>query len=130
MLTKPTHTLGVIGVRDYNGKVYTNAPYIEATLQEHLRQREITSFQIVTGGGKGVESLVVDFANKAGIAVRSIPPNIQQYGQQKAFFIRNNAVVAESTEVIIFWDGLAPPIPDAIMAAMQMQRRVTVYPIL
>lgn len=129
MPEKPSHIIGVIGVRDFNGKVYTNADYIDETLKQHIERNDSKPTAIVTGGGKGVEVLVVAFADFNDIPCRKIPPNIQQYGAVKAFSIRNNAIVFECTELVIFWDGIAPPIPDAIMSAMSLGRRVTVYPL-
>lgn len=130
MTTKAAaHVLGVIGVRDFNGAVYSNYDYIEKTLLRHIRVNCESDAQIVTGGGKGVETLVIAFAEKHGIRCRRIPPNIKQYGTERAFVLRANAIVSECTELVSFWDGIAPPTTDAMLAALTAGRRVTTYPL-
>lgn len=127
---KPTHLLGVIGVRDLNGSVYDNYAYIRETLDAHVRRYSLPDgFGILTGGGRGVEVLVVKWAEERKLSVRTIPPNIQQFGSKKAFIVRNNNIVAEAHDVVIFWDGYTDVIVESIMSAMHLSKRVVVYPL-
>jgi hypothetical protein len=127
---KPTHIIGILGVRDYNGSVYENYEYVAATLDEHVKRHESPEgFGILTGGGRGVESLVVKWAEDRKIPLRKIPPNINQFGPKKAFTVRNNNIVAESHDVVVFWDGYTDVTTDALMSAMHLQKRATVYPL-
>lgn len=126
-----SHIIGVIGVRDYKGVVYANSEYVEQQIKEFIKQRGIVHpVSIVTGGGRGVEQLVVDWATAAKIPVRKIPPNITQFGQKKAFSVRNNNIVAECHDLAIFWDGSTDIITEAIITAMQLGKTATVYPLI
>lgn len=126
---KAEHVIGIIGVRDFKERVYDNTPYIRDTLESHVQNNVRRSFRYVTGGSKGVESLVVDIAEQQGIPLRKIPPNIQLYGPQKAFIVRNATIVSECSELVVFWDGNTKAILDAFAASMLAGRRVTIYPL-
>jgi hypothetical protein len=129
--TKPSHIIGIVGVRDYNGSVYENYEYIAKTLEDHIsRHTTPADFGVLTGGGRGVESLVVRWAESKGIWLRKIPPNINQFGPKKAFTVRNNNIVAESNDVVFFWDGYTDVTTEAIMSAMHLQKRATVFPLI
>lgn len=129
MQEKPNHIIGVIGVRDFKERVYDNQGYIEKTLLQYLERNVVSPFQFVTGGSRGVESLVVRMAEANRFTIRTIPPNIQQYGAEKAFSLRNASIVSDCTELIIFWDGTAKHPVDALTTAMLVGRRATVYPL-
>lgn len=127
---KPNHIIGVVGVRDFNGSVYENYDYVAKTLEDHiLRYPPESDFGILTGGGRGVESLVVKWAESRGVWLRKIPPNITQLGPKKAFTVRNNNIVAESNDVVFFWDGYTDAATEAIMTAMHLQKRAIIYPL-
>lgn len=125
------HTLGVIGVRDFRGNLYDNASYIVRTLEVHLERCGLTTHdvQVVTGGGKGVEDIVCQWCAHRKIAVRKIPPNINDHGPQKAFTMRNNHVVSQSDELVMFWDGSIALLGDSIMTAMHLSKQATIYPV-
>jgi hypothetical protein len=131
MSSKPIHTLGILGVRDYRGTLYENSHYVHQRLAEYLLKNHLQPHEIavVTGGGKGVESIVVEWCIKHKVAVRKIPPNIQEYGQKDAFIVRNNHVVSEVDELLIFWDGQIDILSRSIITAMHQQKMVQVIPI-
>jgi hypothetical protein len=131
MTGRKSHTIGVVGVRDVKGKLFTNKNYIARILDMHLRQRGLTfaAVSLVTGGGHGVEQLVVEWCEAKKIEVRKFPPNIAEYGTRRAFHIRNNTVVAESDELIVFWDGRIDVPIESIATAMHLQKQATVYPV-
>ena len=128
---KPKHTIGILGVRDHNGVVYANFDYVARILDEHVSRLPAgTEYGVLTGGGRGTESLVLDWCKARKITVRTIPPSITKFGQKKAFAVRNNNIVAESDDVLVFWDGYTEVTIEAIMSAMHMQKRVSVIPLL
>ena len=88
-----------------------------------LNMRDVT---IITGGSKGIETIVVAWAEANGVAVKKIPPCIVGYGQ-KAFDLRNAQVVDESDKLLFFWDGIVVSIPAAISAAMFKGKPVLVH---
>ncbi len=126
------HTIGLLGVRDNKNVLYSNVSYVVRTLEQHIARdrRTIDQVGIVTGGGRGVEEMVVNWCEAKSVECRKIPPNIAEFGARKAFFIRNNHVVSQSDEVIIFWDGCIDVMREAIMTAAQLGKVTTVYPVL
>jgi hypothetical protein len=131
MSNKAPHTLGVLGVRDFKGDLYENSHYIYAQIELYLKRNELSlaDIAVVTGGGKGVESIVVAWCRARNVSVRKIPPNIQEYGPKEAFVVRNNHVVSEATEVLVFWDGQVDIIGKAIISAMNQSKTVQVTPL-
>lgn len=131
MSGNPCKTIGLIGVRDHKGVLYNNVSYVVRTIEQHIRAQGLTpeNVSFVTGGGKGVESIVVDWCDSKRVPYRKIPPNIAEFGPKKAFTIRNNNVVSHSDELIVFWDGCVDLLAESIIAAMQQSKIATVYPV-
>jgi len=125
------HTIGILGVRDFQGNVYNNYEHISSILSDYIRKegRSRDNVQFRTGGGRGVESLVVRYAKENGIPCKTIPPNIQELGASEAFKARNNNVVAGSKELLVFWDGCIEITVQAIMTSMHLTKKVTVFPL-
>lgn len=131
MSSNKYHNIGVLGVRDFKGSLYTNKDYICKELENYLINKglDLADISLVTGGGKGVESLVVDWCKANNVPVRKIPPNVQEYGQKDAFCIRNNHVVSEAVELVVFWDGQVDMIVKSIISAMNQGKKVQVIPL-
>jgi hypothetical protein len=126
------HTIGVIGVRDFKGELYTNTDYVIDCFKTHVinnHGRE-KKFKIVTGGGKGVEDMLVKWAKDNQIDCRKIPPNIREFGSMKAFSIRNNHIVSQCDELIVFWDGVVDIIAESLITAMHVHKKTTIFPIM
>lgn len=128
---KKPYTIGLIGVRDHNSVLYGNVSYVTRTLERHLLLHglNIGGIQVVTGGGKGIEQMVVGWCENKSIPCRKIPPNIQEFGPKKAFTVRNNHVVSQSDELVMFWDGSIDLFTDAIRTATHMTKLSTIYPL-
>lgn len=128
----PSRKIGVVGVRDFKGSLYENTTYIVRTLEEYLRQNRLSPemVHIVTGGGKGVERMVVEWCKAKGVSHRTIPPNIEAHGPKKAFIVRNNHVVSDSDDLVVFWDGCIDITSEAITTAMHQQKKAAVYPLI
>ena len=93
--------VGVIGQRDFRGKLYDNYLYVEEILDSYLPN--LTA--VVSGGGKGIESLAQKWAEKNGKAVEVVRPNFSLYSMQEAFHYRNSEIVQQADCLLIFWDG-------------------------
>lgn len=128
----PSHTIGIVGVRDHKGSLYENNNYVVRTLEHHLRMRghDFNSVKIVTGGGKGVENMIVQWCDAKKVECRKIPPNIQEFGAKKAFTVRNNHIVSQCDELIVFWDGCIDIITESVITAMHQSKQATVYPVI
>lgn len=131
MSGKQYHTIGVVGVRDFKGSIYTNTSYVIRAIEEHIRKEgiDMRRIYVVTGGGRGVEQMVVQWCEAKNIPYRKIPPNIQEYGPRKAFAIRNNHIVAECDELIVFWDGCIDITTEAITTSMHQSKKASVFPV-
>lgn len=132
MAEDSVYTIGVIGVRDFKGELYTNTEYVVDSFVQHVvnnhgRDRK---FKIVTGGGKGVESMLVEWAKTHHVDCRKIPPNIREFGSMKAFSIRNNHIVSQCDELIVFWDGVVDIIAESLITAMHVHKKTTIFPIM
>lgn len=126
------YKVGVIGVRDHKGSLYTNEAYVTKTFVRFLSKNAPTDrkFKIITGGGKGTDRIIVDWAEKNQIDYKMIPPNIKALGVLKAFVIRNKHIVSTCDELVVYWDGTADLVTKSIAQAMHVGKRVTVIPVI
>lgn len=129
-IRKTVHTVGVVGVRDHRGALYSNKSYIIRTFEKHLTQQGQHQIAVVTGGGKGVESIIVEWCENNGVDCLKIPPNIADHGNKKAFIVRNNNIVAQCNELVLFWDGSLSLLGESIPTAMHLSIQATVYPVI
>lgn len=60
--------------------------------------------ELVSGGARGVDSCVRDFAQERGIPLREFLPDYPRYGRG-APLRRNREIVCYADEVLAFWDG-------------------------
>lgn len=92
--------VGIFGPGHYRRTEYANFSHVSSTLDEYSNIR-----RIISGGGKGVESLALRYAALKGIAAESIPPNIKAHGTENGFIFRNKDIIEQVELVILFWDG-------------------------
>lgn len=59
---------------------------------------------IISGGAKGIDSLVAEYATAHGLALVEIRPNYAKNGRG-ATFIRNREIVDNADMVVAFWNG-------------------------
>lgn len=126
------YIIGIVGVRDFQNVLYENNSYIVRTIERHILTsgRTLQSISVVTGGGRGVERMIVEWCEAKDIPCRKIPPNIAEYGPKKAFAIRNNNIVSQSNELVVFWDGCIDVTKESIATAMHLSRVATCYPVI
>lgn len=60
--------------------------------------------ELISGGAKGVDSCVREYAVANGIALTEITPEYSKYGRA-APIVRNKAIVDRADQVIALWDG-------------------------
>lgn len=127
-------SIGVIGIRDFKNAVYDNADYIASVMSELFRvyaaQHPGKELRVITGGGQGVERLVMNWCDASGIKYRTIPPNIKQYGSAKAFTVRATNIVVNSDELLMFWDGTSVLQINALTTAATLQKRAIILPVI
>jgi hypothetical protein len=131
-MSRQNYIIGIVGVRDYNNTLYTNNTYVVRTIEQHLAKKglDTTGVSFVTGGGRGVESMAVNWCEAKNIECRKIPPNLAGLGPRKAFTVRNNHIVSQCDELIVFWDGCIDVISECIVTAMHQHKVATIYPVI
>lgn len=72
-----------------------------ANIEQYL-PKECT--EIVSGGAKGIDTCVADYAKRKGVPLTEILPRYERYGRA-APIKRNKEIVDCSDEVVAFWDG-------------------------
>ena len=60
--------------------------------------------KLVSGGARGVDRAVREYADKNGIPIDEILPNYARY-QRRAPLVRNKEIVDRAEIVIAFWNG-------------------------
>ena len=60
--------------------------------------------EIISGGAKGVDSCIEEYAKNNGIKMTVILPEYNLYGRA-APIVRNKKIVDLADKIIVFWDG-------------------------
>lgn len=81
---------------------------------------------VVSGGARGVDSWAEEFAAERGIEVVSIKPEWKKYGKS-AGFKRNKEIVANSDDVVAFWDGQSRGTLDTVRKAHKAQKPYAIF---
>lgn len=98
----PNLKIGVIGGRDFDN--YNLLKTVLWKVREHYK------FEIICSGGvrkddKGADTLAERFADEGPFPKMIFPPQINDYGSPKAYFIRNEQIATFSDMLFAFWDG-------------------------
>lgn len=93
-----------------------------------LMCREIELFcpnvtKIVSGGAKGADTLGERYASEHDIPTEILLPDWKAYGKS-AGILRNKDIVAASTHVIAFWDGVSPGTKHSIQEARKKKKEL------
>ena len=86
---------------------------------------EISPDSIVSGGARGADSLAEKYAAEKGIPITVVPAEWDKYGKS-AGYRRNVQIVAESDEVVAFWDGESKGTQHTIDIAGKAGKKVSV----
>ena len=73
----------------------------EINIGEHIPSDCV---ELISGGAKGVDSCVREYALESGIALTEILPEYSKYGRA-APLLRNKTIVDMADRVIALWDG-------------------------
>ena len=116
--------LAVFGPAFFKGAKYENYDYVARVLDEVCGYLDVT--HILTGGGKGVESLALRYAAINSIEPDVTPPNIKKDGDN-AFLVRNHELAEKSDKVLLLWDQLDQKYVKLIKQCAALSRPVLVY---
>jgi hypothetical protein len=85
---------------------------------------------ICSGGGKGPETIAINYAEEKGFDYERVPPiKVNVYGAQHAFTERNAKIITNSDVLIAFWAGQDANIPYALRECVAQQKPAFVFPI-
>lgn len=113
----------VLGPRDFRHEEYKNYSYVAGILAGFA-----DTTAIISGGSRGVESLVHTFAQQSNVEFILIPPVFRVRGERSAFFVRNRKIVDACDALIVFWDGKSTRIMDTLILAMERGKEVSLIP--
>ena len=82
--------------------------------------------EIVSGGAKGIDSCVREYAKKKGIKLTEFLPEYSKYGRG-APLRRNLEIIAYADEVVAFWEGKSRGTKFVIDNCKKQSKKVTVY---
>lgn len=125
---------GVIGLRHKNGIECTDYDYVARVLSVHRDNVD----EIISGGARGIETLVEQWCEREGVAFRKIKPSLVMFKEtvpekaqaiEAAFMVRNQEIVANCNELIAFWNGAEHMVLAAISIAIKSDKRVHLYPL-
>lgn len=80
---------------------------------------------IVSGGGKGADTLGAQYARAHDIPLVELLPDWKQYGKA-AGMLRNSDIVKAADVVVAFWDGQSPGTRDSLAKATKAGKRVLI----
>ena len=81
--------------------------------------------EIVSGGARGVDSCVTEYAKRNGIKLTVFLPKYDMYGRV-APIVRNKEIVNYSDKVIAFWNGSSKGTLSVIKYARKMGKQCEV----
>ena len=86
------------------------------------RLAELAPDQVVSGGAAGADTLGAEWARANGVPLRVLRPDYWTYGPA-APHVRNGAIVAAASVVLVVWDGKSQGTLSAARAAAALGRR-------
>lgn len=86
------------------------------------RLAELAPDQVVSGGAAGADTLAAEWARANGVPLRVLRPDYSTHGPA-APHVRNGAIVAAASVVLVVWDGKSRGTLSAARAAAALGRR-------
>ena len=86
------------------------------------RLAELAPDQVVSGGAAGADTLGAEWARANGVPLRVLRPDYGAHGPA-APHVRNGAIVAAASVVLVVWDGKSRGTLSAARAAAALGRR-------
>ena len=113
--------LAIIGSRGFN-----DYNFLKKNVSDFLKRNSLACTHIVSGGAKGADTLASQYAKEHQLEMIVFKPNWKQFGK-RAGFIRNTTIIENADAVIAFWDGSSSGTKDAIMKAIELNKRIKIY---
>ncbi len=81
---------------------------------------------IISGGAKGIDTCIKQYAEKHNIPLIELIPAYAQYGRA-APLIRNEAIVQSADHVLVFWDGKSKGTQHVITLCQKLLKPLNAY---
>ena len=121
---------GVIASKQRDGTVCEDTGYVSTTLTSLIKglcPNQGKNAVIISGGGKGPETIAIDYANQNGFEVERVIPHIATLGHEKAFIARNRKIVETCDVLVVYWTGDNHHVLAALNDAAFMRRPVVLF---
>ena len=82
--------------------------------------------EIVSGGAKGIDTLVREFAKRKSLKITEFLPKYNIYGKA-APLKRNEEIAKYADAAIVFWNGKSKGTQHTINLFKKLEKAVTVY---
>lgn len=82
--------------------------------------------QLISGGAKGIDTKVREFAIEHGIQILEILPDYDLFGKN-APLIRNDTIIKLSDLVVALWDGKSRGTQYVISKCIDLNKKLIVY---
>lgn len=112
--------LAIIGSRGFN-----DYDFLKKSVSDFLSRNSLVCTHIVSGGAKGADTLASQYAMEHQLEMIVFKPDWKQFGK-RAGFIRNTEIIEKADVVIAFWDGISSGTKDAIMKAIELNKRTKI----
>ena len=109
--------IAIVGGRDFNDYTLLKESIL-AYIDAHEKPENI-----VSGGAKGADTLVAQFAAEMGIPLLIFKPDYQKYGRG-ATLVRNTKIIENAEVVFAFWDGQSKGTKDSIKKAKKLEKEL------
>ena len=93
-------------------------------LADYLSEMEID--ELVSGGARGIDRCVRQYANEQKIPLREFLPDYARYGKG-APLRRNLEIIAYADAVVAFWDGTSRGTKFVIDACRKQNKPIRIY---
>jgi len=122
--------LAIVGSRSITDESLVNK-YIKTFIDAYSNKLNIpaSSYVIVSGGARGVDTFAEKFADKNGLPSVIIKPDWERFGR-KAGMIRNGEIARLSDVVLAFVDKDTGGTWDTIKKSKKLNKRVYVFNVL
>ncbi|MCP4520996.1 MAG: DUF2493 domain-containing protein [Cytophagales bacterium] len=92
----------IAGSRDFNTEHHYRL--LNSVLSRVLRDKDLTTIEIVSGTARGADKFGERYANENNIAIAEFPADWNKHGKS-AGYIRNSEMADYGSHLIAFWDG-------------------------
>lgn len=110
---------------------YENYDLIAEQLDHYVNLFRVMdpAIEIITGGARGVDRSVMEYADRHKIPQQTIRPDYGKFPPKVAPVLRNTTIAEISDIALFFWDGKSKGTKDTINKVLKLGKHAIVIPI-